>query len=80
MYIGVSAVEPLDNYTLHLTFENGEEKLFSMKPYLDKGVFKVLRDETLFKQATVTFDTVCWNDMIDIDPETLYEDAVPVVR
>jgi hypothetical protein len=39
MYLGVTAVSPLNNYMLLLTFENGEQRRFDMKPYLDKGIF-----------------------------------------
>ena len=44
-----------------------------MRPYLDKGVFRRLHDITLFKQAYIAFDTVCWPGNLDISPETLYD-------
>ncbi len=75
MYIAVSKVEPLSNYMLHLTFKGGEEKLFDMKPYLEHGIFKGLKDESMFMTATIFFDTVGWANNADIDPETLYEDG-----
>ncbi|MCI0471433.1 MAG: DUF2442 domain-containing protein, partial [Candidatus Aminicenantes bacterium] len=34
---GVKDVKANNNYTLSLTFNNGEVKVFDMKPYLDKG-------------------------------------------
>jgi len=34
MYIGVKAVVPQDNFLLLLTFENDEQRVFDMKPYL----------------------------------------------
>lgn len=78
MYYAVTAVTALDNYTLSLTFKNGEEKLFDMKPYLETGIFKALKDEALFKTVRVSFDTVEWDNEADIDPETLYADSVVV--
>ena len=77
MYLSVKAVKPLAEYKLLLTFENGEVKLFDMKPYLDKGIFRELKDVSLFKSARVNFDTVEWENEADIDPETLYEDSIP---
>lgn len=76
MYLSVKEVKPLDQYKLLLTFENGELKLFDMKPYLNKGIFKELKDVSLFKSAKVNFDTVEWENDADIDPETLYEDSI----
>ncbi|WP_227762490.1 DUF2442 domain-containing protein [Zhaonella formicivorans] len=35
MYLAVKGVEPLNDYQLLLTFENGEKRIFDMKPYLD---------------------------------------------
>lgn len=68
----VTAVKPLDNHALAVTFESGEEKLFDMKPYLNKGAFKQLQDQTVFKQAYIAWDTVCWPNELDISPDTLY--------
>ena len=70
-------VKTLDEYKLLLTFENDEVKLFDMNPYLGKGIFKELKDISLFKSAKVNFDTVEWQNGADIDPETLYEDGIP---
>ena len=76
MYFAVTEVTPLENYKLSLKFKNGEEKVFDMKPYLETGIFKELKDETLFKTVKVSFDTVEWANEADIDPETLYKDSV----
>lgn len=76
MFFAVKNVIPLDNYLLRLEFKNGEEKIFDMKPYLETGIFKMLKDEKVFKTAKVTFDTVEWANEADIDPETLYHGGV----
>lgn len=76
MYFGVTEVIPLNNYLLQLTFKNGEKKVFDMKPYLEAGVFKELRNEAIFKTVKVSFDTVEWCNKADIDPETLYHESV----
>jgi Protein of unknown function (DUF2442) len=78
MYFGVTHVTPLSNYILHLKFTNGEEKVFDMKPYLETGIFKELKDETVFKTVKVNFDTVEWANEADIDPETLYHDSIVI--
>jgi len=73
MYLAVIEVEPLEDYQLLLTFENGEKRIFDMKPYLDKGIFQELKDKKKFKTVRVSFDSIEWANQADIDPEILYE-------
>ena len=74
----VTAVSPLPDCKLAVTFENGDRRLFDMTPYLDKGVFKCLKDAHLFQQAYVDLGTVCWPGNIDIAPETLHANGAPL--
>ncbi|WP_142414170.1 DUF2442 domain-containing protein [Hathewaya massiliensis] len=80
MYLSVKDVKALDGYKLLLTFENGEVRLFDMNPYLNKGIFKELKDTSIFKSVKASFDSVEWENEADIDPETLYEDSVPYYK
>jgi len=76
MYIGVKAVVPQDNYLLLLTFENEEQRIFDMKPYLNFGpVFRALKDPILFNTVRVCFKTIAWANNADIDPEILYPNS-----
>ncbi|MDR0830294.1 MAG: DUF2442 domain-containing protein [Prevotellaceae bacterium] len=74
----VKTVVPLDDYKLMLTFENNEKRCYDVKPLLETGVFKSLKEPKTFKSARVCFDTVAWNNDVDIAPETLYYDSVKV--
>ena len=79
MYIGIKAVVPNNDYTLTLTFENGEKRLFDMKPYLDFGpVFRELKNRSLFRSARVAFRSVEWANNADLDPEMLYPNSVKI--
>ena len=73
MYLAIKNVKPLKNYLLLLKFENGEEKIFDVKPYLNIGKFQELKDENLFKSVKVSFDSIEWANQLDLDPEILYE-------
>lgn len=73
----VVRVVPRENYHLEIEFSTGEVRLFDVRPYLDKGVFRQLKSQALFEQAYVAFDTVCWPNELDIAPETLYVKSVP---
>jgi len=73
MYLSVHKVKPLSDYRLELTFENKEKKIFDVKPYLDTGLFKTLKDDNFFKMVKVSYDTIEWPNGVDLDPEVLYE-------
>ena len=72
MFSAVKQVIPKNDYILFLIFENGERRLFDMKPYLEKGIFKELKDVNMFKTVRVNFDSIEWQNEADIDPEVLY--------
>jgi hypothetical protein len=73
MYLAIKNVEPKDDYLLLLTFENGEKRQFDMKPYLDFGIFRELKDLKLFKTVRTSFDSIEWDNEADFDPEILYQ-------
>jgi hypothetical protein len=77
-FIDLVAVEPREDYTLLLTFETGEKKVFDFKPNLRREVFKPLNDISLFMQAYNAHNGVVWNDDIDIASEHLYYNGAPV--
>ncbi len=78
MYLSVKNVAPGEDYTLLLTFENDEKRRFDVKPSLDMGVFRELRDVDMFNTVRVSFDTVEWKNEADLDPEILYRNSVGV--
>lgn len=78
MYLSIKDVKTLDEYKLLLTFENEEKRIFDMRPFLEKGIFKELQDKNMFNTVRISFDTVEWANEVDMDPEMLYEDSIPV--
>jgi hypothetical protein len=73
MYLSVIDVKPLEEYYLLLKFENDDERVFDVSPYLNIGKFKELKDKQLFTSVKVNFDSIEWDNGLDIDPELLYE-------
>lgn len=61
MQIQVNTVQIQDGYTLHLQFSDGKKKIFDVKPYLDRGIFKKLQDKKIFDSAHIENGTVVWN-------------------
>ena len=43
-----------------------------MKPHLGFGVFRRIADYEQFKTVRVSFDTVEWDQGVDLDPEFVY--------
>lgn len=71
----VKNVVPMPNYMLNLTFADGANKQFDMKPYLTKGIFVELKDDKIFNTAHVSFGTVAWSNGADLCPDTFYEQS-----
>jgi hypothetical protein len=67
-----------EDYTLRITFNNGETRLFNATPYLAYPAFEDLKATSLFMQARIAYNTVVWNEEIDIAPESLYLESTPV--
>ena len=67
----VKTVQFKDDYCLLLTFENGEKRLFDLKPYLEKPVFARLKKPALFKTARVVSGSVEWQGEIGLSYDTL---------
>lgn len=72
----VKDVKANTDYTLSLTFSNGEVKVFDMKPYLDKGVFRELKDPALFNSVKPFLGSIQWQNELDLCPDTLYEESI----
>lgn len=74
----VTVVKPNSDYTLTLQFTNGETKSFDVRPYLDKGIFRELKDLGNFNAVRPFLGSVQWQTGQDFCPDTLYVDSVPV--
>ncbi len=72
----VIKVNPLPNYHLLIIYENGEQKIFDVNPYLIGDWFGELKDESVFRTVRPCGTTVEWADGQDIAPHELYELSV----
>ena len=68
----IKDVTPNDDYTVNLVFDNGEEKVFDVAPYLDKGIFKELKALDFFKSVRLVLGSVQWKHGQDLCPDMLY--------
>ncbi len=65
-------VAPLDNYKLSLVFDNGEHKIFDVKPLINGEWFGELQDISIFKTVKIAGNTVEWINGQNICPDDLY--------
>lgn len=72
MYPSVKEVIPFDDYTLSIVFDDGVKGILDMKPFINTGIFRRIRDIDMFKRVRVAFDTIEWECGVDIDPEYIY--------
>jgi len=76
VYWDVKTVRPLPDYCICVEIEDGRKGVFDLKPYLDHGVFRELRDVHYFNQVGILFGAVTWPHEQDIAPETLLAEMV----
>lgn len=88
----ILGVSPNDDFTLTLTFDNGECRLYDAAPLLKDGtVFAPFRDLNNFRRVylddshCISWDidpavdsSVVWNNKVDLSPDTCYVDSVPL--
>ena len=88
----ITGVVPNDDYTLTISFDNGEKRLYNMAPLLVPGtVFEPFTDIENFRRVyiddchCIAWDidpnvdsNVVWNNKVDLSPESCYIDSMPL--
>lgn len=72
--VAVTAVEPLTDYTLRLTFDDGSERVVDLTDDLWGPMGEPLRDPAYFRQVRVDPElrTIVWPNGFDLDPDVLH--------
>lgn len=74
----VLSVQPMPDYMICVHYENGESRIFDVKPYIIGSWFGKLKDINVFNTVRPAGKTVEWQDGQDIAPHELYELSNPV--
>ena len=73
--IGIKALE---SYKLLITFDNDEQRIFDVEPYLSDVFFAPLRNPSIFNSVKIGPISIEWAGGIDMCPDELYYNGVPV--
>ena len=76
MFIEIIKAEYLDNYRIKLWFNDGKVKIVDLADSLNGSVFEPLRELEFFKNFTIKFNTIEWDNGADFAPEYLYDISV----
>ena len=88
----ITQVVPREDFTLILNFDNGEVRLYDVRPLLQKGtVFEPFMKWEIFRRVYLDEDhCVCWdidpniesrkvwNNKVDLCPDSCYVDSLPL--
>ena len=68
-------VTALPQYCLHIEFDDGVSGVVEIFSRLSGPVFEPLRDEAVFRTATIDDETgaVCWPNGPDLAPDAMYQ-------
>ena len=71
-------VEPMPDYKIKVGFDNGEKRLFDVKPYIRGEWFSELLDLEVFNAVRVDGLSVAWPEGQDIAPDCPYVNGVAI--
>ncbi len=70
--------EIMTDHRIKVTLSNGKSGIFDVRPYLDRGIFKELKNYDYFRRARIEFGTLTWPNEQDFSPETIETKMQPV--
>lgn len=73
--VWVSKAEYIEDYMIRVTFNNDESGIIDLRETIcrdERRLFKELIDIDRFKRFSVDFDTIVWENGLDLAPEYLY--------
>jgi hypothetical protein len=80
--VAVTDVEPLEDYTVRLQFDDGSERVVDLSDALWGAMGEPLRDPEYFRLVRIDPElrTVVWPNGFDLDPDVLHGDHTAAPR
>jgi hypothetical protein len=76
MLLNIISANYLENYKLRLCFNNGLEKTVDLEQTIfndHRAIFYPLQNKDYFKNFSIKFNTISWDNEADFAPEYLLE-------
>jgi hypothetical protein len=74
--IEISKSKQVGDYQIELVFNNNKKGVVDLKNTIftdTRDIFKELKDLNKFKKFKIEFDTLSWENGLDLAPEFLYD-------
>jgi hypothetical protein len=73
MFLEITNANYLSEYKILLNFNSGDTKIVDLKNELTGSIFEPLKDVNYFKDFSIKYNTIEWNNGADFAPEYLYQ-------
>ena len=74
----IATVQPNDDWTLDVSFNDGAQRRFDVRPLLDCEAFAGLQDIQVFKRIRNGGYFIEWENEADLSADTLYLEGRPI--
>jgi hypothetical protein len=71
MYPKITSIDILDDYKLLLKFDNNENRVFDVKPFLKYDEFQAINNYDKFREISVDSGSIRWDSGPDISINTV---------
>ncbi len=73
MFLEITNANYLSEYKISLNFNTGDTKIVDLQNELKGSIFEPLKDVNYFKNFSIKYNTIEWNNGADFAPEYLYQ-------
>lgn len=73
----ITGARAIDDFKIEVEFDGVEKRLFDITPFLDKGIFRELRDPAYFRTVRLIHGGIAWPNDQDLSADTLYLRSAP---
>jgi len=70
----VLEVKYLSDYTISIKYVDGVVGTIQLNDLVEKGIFKVLQDKSLFAKVYTNGYSIAWSNELEIDATTIYSE------
>ncbi len=69
-------VTAIDGYRIRVSFIDGTTGIVELSDFIEKGIFRDLKDENLFRKVYISGSAIAWSDELEIDTDAIYAEII----